>query len=121
MRRFAFAVVGFVIAAACSSGSSVIGPPPSDDIATPLDGDSFDQTVHEAAADAGPAFNGGGPFSCFNCVCDGTLDLCGTGGGGGAPVVDASEDADDDAESDAAMTQTQTTAPRECARSQTPA
>jgi len=42
----------------------------------------------------GPPFNGGGPFQCFDCVCDGTLNLCFHGGGGGAPIDDAGDDAD---------------------------
>ena len=32
-------------------------------------------------------FNGGGPFLCGTCVCDGTLDMCVWCGGGGAPLL----------------------------------
>lgn len=37
----------------------------------------------EASTLDAPKFNGGGPFLCGDCICDGTLDLCYFGGGGG--------------------------------------
>ncbi len=89
LARFApFALA--LIAAAC--GSAPI-PFPSDDIALPSDA-PFDNTLPvEASADAGPdgpKYNGGGPFTCGACICDGTLDLCasGLGGGGVKSLVD---------------------------------
>lgn len=64
----------------------------------------FDATVNDspfsiddggAEADTTP-FNGGGPFLCGKCICDGTLDMCLTGTGHPAPLdLDASDDADD--------------------------
>ena len=70
-----------------------------DDVA-PLDAGFFDSTLAKdgpSLPDAGPPdvaadttpFNGGGPFLCVDCVCDGTTDLCYLGGGGGAPMADA--------------------------------
>ena len=45
------------------------------------------------AADAMTPFNGGGPFDCNGCICDGTLDYCYFAGGGpphpSAPIADA--------------------------------
>lgn len=79
----------------------------SDDVAILPDG-SFviDATVPDGPPpfdagklDTGPAFNGGGPFQCLGCICDGTENVCISGGGGGgppkAPTLDASDDADD--------------------------
>lgn len=92
-----------MIAAACSSVPLF---PPSDDIAIPSDA-PFDNTLpSEASADAGPdvaKYNGGGPFTCGACVCDGTLDMCvvGTGGGGvKSPIDDAGDAGDADASTD---------------------
>ena len=48
-----------------------------------------DALFFDDAADGGDAtiFNGGGPFLCNDCICDGTLNYCG--------LVDASIDAGD--------------------------
>jgi hypothetical protein len=61
-----------------------------------------DSTVSDAASDAttdagadaaddATAFTGGGPFLCFGCVCDGTIDMCVaiSGGAQNAPLADA--------------------------------
>lgn len=45
--------------------------------------DAHDGTVPDA--DAGVTFNGGGPFLCNDCICDGTLHFC--------ELTDASVDA----------------------------
>lgn len=84
----------------------------------PLDARPFDATTGdafgfadaptdvliEAASDATP-FNGGGPFLCFGCVCNGSVDMCYTAGGGPppahAPLDDAGADADDSGFGDA--------------------
>ncbi len=87
MRRALF----FLFIVACSSDVTV------DDIA-PMDGGVFDSTTQKDVApfgDTGPAdvapdvtkFNGGGPFLCEGCVCDGTLNLCLLGGGGGGMPI----------------------------------
>lgn len=86
------------------------GPNALDDV-FPLDSGPivFDATVDHASffdasqeAEAGVVFNGGGPFTCGGCVCDGTLNLCFPGmSGGGAPIVDAGADAQDAGSSDA--------------------
>ncbi len=86
-----------LLASACS-------PIDEDDVfpfdATPI---PLDATVHDALfvtdggaeADTTP-FNGGGPFMCGSCICDGTLDMCLTGTGSPAPLdLDASNDAAD--------------------------
>jgi hypothetical protein len=84
--------------------------------ATTKFGDGGDASSFDAGID-GPQFNGGGPFFCYNCTCDGTLDMCfNGGGGGGAPIADASadvQDASDDA-SDAAPVCNADAAPTEC-------
>jgi hypothetical protein len=63
------------------------------------DGSPFADAAVDGSADAGPdapPFNGGGPFLCYGCICDGTLNMCVSGGGGGgAPILgDAGADAD---------------------------
>ena len=65
-------------------------PFPSDDIAAPIDGGGFDHTLPtEGGNDAGPdvIFNGGGPFVCLDCICDGTSSVCEhfSGGASNAP------------------------------------
>ena len=89
MRRAVF----LVLVVACSSDVTV------DDIA-PMDGGVFfDATTHKDAgsfAEGGvidvavdsTKFNGGGPFLCFDCVCDGTLNMCVSGGGSGMPIAE---------------------------------
>jgi hypothetical protein len=97
MKRFVFVFLFIAAVVACSSTDSE--PFPSDDIAE-LDGNGFDQTLgFDAPFDTGTKYNGGGPFVCGDCPCDGTIDFCFfNGGGGGAPVVDANiDDASDDA------------------------
>ena len=96
-RRIAAALV------LCGCGSSFIA---SDDIAN-FDAGTFDATtfgdassdVH--ATDVAPEttpFNGGGAFLCAGCVCDGTMNLCfHGGGGGGAPTAGDAGDEDADA------------------------
>jgi hypothetical protein len=76
-------------------------------------GPAFDATVKPDAKftdgsfpiDAGAdtaLYNGGAPFLCLSCVCDGTLDMCIYGGGGGGmPILDAGSDASGDASDDA--------------------
>ncbi len=78
-------------------------PFPSDDIAQ-FDAGGFDSTVPKeggfgdatADVDATP-FNGGGPFTCIDCTCDGTLNYCVEISGGKAPILDAGADASTDA------------------------
>jgi hypothetical protein len=70
------------------SCSSSIPFPPSDDIAEPFDGNVPDHTLPtEGGTDAGPdvIFNGGGPFLCIDCTCDGTSNVCEVISGGKAP------------------------------------
>jgi len=101
MKRWVAPAVAIALVAACSSATSVVSPP-SDDIAVPVDA-PFDQTLSsDAPIDTGPEYNGGGPFVCGACTCDGTLDMCVAGGGGGAPVLDGApdDDAPDDAPDD---------------------
>lgn len=61
---------------ACSS------PFPSDDIAIIDATPTFDSTIPKEAStfdvvdkDSTP-FNGGGPFMCIDCICDGTMNVC---------------------------------------------
>ena len=89
--------IGVLLVVGCGSSS----PFPSDDIAAPFDG-NFDSTIPKEAgtfdvvqeADA-TKFNGGGPFTCIDCICDGTLNVCQHISGGnvmsgdaGAPTCD---------------------------------
>lgn len=87
MRR----ALSLVFVAACASDVTV------DDMPF-FDAGPFDATTTNDAAlpgDAGPLdagvdatkFNGGGPFFCIDCVCDGTLNMCVNGGGGGMPIA----------------------------------
>ncbi len=101
-------VLGVAFAMACGNNFS-------DDIALPPDASFVDFTVPTEASpfdvfvkpDTGPPYNGGGPFDCFGCVCDGTQNICIAGGGGGAPpkapVLDAGDDADADEAGDASV------------------
>ncbi len=58
------------------------------DATTQNDASPFADAAFDSDVDA-TKFNGGGPFLCGNCVCDGTLDMCFFGGGGGPmPVAD---------------------------------
>jgi hypothetical protein len=91
---------------ACSSSNPI-----ADDIAVDARVPTFDATVdvgafpEAATVDEGPAFNGGGPFLCGNCICDGTLYYCGGGGGGLAPLdLDAGDGGDADADAADACT-----------------
>ncbi|HEY1954780.1 MAG TPA: hypothetical protein VGH28_04195 [Polyangiaceae bacterium] len=86
------------------------GPTNFDDVIDMGDGGfGFDATFPRDAspfpdaADDAPKFNGGGPFLCSDCICDGTIDMCFfSGGGGGAPVLsDAGDDADANDDADA--------------------
>ena len=107
------------VTGACSS------PFPSDDIAIIDASPFFDSTIPKEAStfdvvdkDTTP-FNGGGPFECIDCICDGTLNYCVYSSGGKAPIVDASADGSDDASSDAGLetcgeTSTCTAIPIEC-------
>ena len=73
----------------------------SDDATLTSDsGGFFNDAVTSYDAPTGPTFNGGGPFACGGCICDGTLygclvnatadSGCGGAGGGGpkAPLDD---------------------------------
>lgn len=84
---------------ACSSTT----PFPSDDIAIFDGGPTFDSTLPKDAtsfdvAPDGPTFNGGGPFDCNHCTCDGTLNYCAEISGGNMPLLDAGDDAADAAD-----------------------
>ena len=86
-------------------GCSSVTPFPSDDIANFDGGPTFDSTIPKEAStfdvvdeDAKP-FNGGGPFTCHDCTCDGTLNYCLYATGGHMPIADGGAD---DAASDAA-------------------
>jgi hypothetical protein len=88
-----------VLLAGCSS----ITPFPSDDIAQ-FDAGRFDSTVpfdagtFDVVDEDATKFNGGGPFTCSGCICDGTLNYCLFSSAGQAPLVDAGvDDADADA------------------------
>jgi hypothetical protein len=101
--------MGFRLALLVSFTLACSSPPfASDDIAIPTDA-SFDQTLsdgfptNDVVGTDAPLFNGGGPFECNGCICDGTLHFCEFSSGGKAPIVDASSDAADDA-SDAEAT-----------------
>jgi hypothetical protein len=75
-----------------------------DDIA-PFDAGFFDATL--PSKDASPfsdgssadvwvdtgVFNGGGPFVCLNCICDGTLDMCFAGHDAGVALDGSFADA----------------------------
>jgi hypothetical protein len=87
-----------VFVAACSpnfaddvllTDASIIRP----DATTTDSGFDYDATTSDAGADV-TLFNGGGPFMCRGCICDGTLDMCWllSGGKGGpkSPITDAS-------------------------------
>jgi len=56
-----------------------------------VDAPSFgDGAVSDVGVDV-TLFNGGGPFACLGCICDGTLDMCRfLTGRGHAPLDDAS-------------------------------
>jgi hypothetical protein len=107
-------------------GCSSVTPFPSDDIATPFDGGPrFDATIPPDAPFDGPGadatkFNGGGPFDCLGCICDGTLNYCVFSSAGNAPIVDAGDAGTDaDASSDGGLeacgeTSTCTQIPIEC-------
>jgi hypothetical protein len=81
-------------------------PFPSDDIAEtpdarpdttlPPEASTFDVSNNEDAT----KFNGGGPFTCGDCTCDGTLNYCVEVSGGKAPILDAGAD---DASADAGL------------------
>lgn len=80
-------------------GCSSVAPfPPSDDIAEfpdvrpdttlpPFEASTFDVVDPDATT-----FNGGGPFTCVDCTCDGTLSYCLEISAGKAPIVDAGAD-----------------------------
>jgi hypothetical protein len=101
-----------VFLAACSG--------PFQDDVTPIDASAFrpDATVDAATFDGfvdqpeTTPFNGGGPFVCGNCFCDGTLDMC-FNGKSKAPI-DASDDASGDAGCNADAAQRCTMIPIEC-------
>jgi hypothetical protein len=90
--------LGVFVCTACSL--TPVPFPMGDDIAEipdarpdstlPFEAGTFDAT----GTDATP-FNGGGPFTCVNCTCDGTLNYC-VELSGGAPIVDSGTDAMDD-------------------------
>jgi len=99
-RRLALALF---VAGCGGGGPLIIG---SDDIAiSDASFPQFDATLppdatkppKEASVDSA-SFNGGGPFLCNGCVCDGTLNLCVHGGGGGGAPMDDAGDAGDDAD-----------------------
>ena len=87
------ALVPFLALGLCACGS---GPFIADDIAV-FDAEGTDSTLPHDGGDAGDAaggadasdatkFNGGGPFLCDTCVCDGTANMCFHGGGGPQPA-----------------------------------
>jgi len=92
MRRLAL-----VFVAACSgpfaddvlvTDASVFRPDATTDALSSSEGGGVVDAGIEATI-----FNGGGPFTCGNCVCDGTLDMC-FYGVSKVPALDASDDAD---------------------------
>lgn len=95
MKRFCLALL---LAAGCSNNFvDDVVPLPFDasvDLTLPREA-SFPDAPFDAPEDT-TKYNGGGPFLCEGCICNGTIDLCYFGGGGGgAPIAgDAGEDAD---------------------------
>jgi hypothetical protein len=82
---------------------SACGPNFMDDVLiTDASVPGFDATTNDASpfgdatieAEAATVFNGGGPFLCDDCICDGTLHACRIyTGRGHAPLDDASFEA----------------------------
>jgi hypothetical protein len=86
---------------------SMTTPFPSDDIASFDGGPTFDSTLpkdangFDVAKEVGTPFNGGGPFTCGDCTCDGTRNYCAEISGGKAPILDSGVDSGTDAGADA--------------------
>ncbi len=95
--------IGWLAAAACAltaCGSAIVPDDVGffDDARVPDATLSFDAHFTDALGDVfvdATKFNGGGPFDCNGCVCDGTLNACVFAGGGGAPIFDDAGDAGD--------------------------
>ena len=87
-----------VLLVGCGSSVPIF---PNDDIAQPFDGGGFDSTVpkdgstFDVTGEDVAKFNGGGPFTCGDCTCDGTLNYCVEISGGKAPMLDGGVDAGD--------------------------
>jgi len=88
--RLAFALPFFLVA--CGGPETLDDVPPLDasfDTTTTSDGSTFDASFQDVAPPDAAKITldgGGGPFLCHGCICDGTLDLCFTGGGGPSPA-----------------------------------
>ena len=92
----AWLAVSLPLLVGCGSSGPVF---PSDDIAEPTDTGTPDRTLPTEAStfdvveEDSTKFNGGGPFDCLGCTCDGTLNLCAEISGGKMPLLDAGLDA----------------------------